>query len=153
MLLENPPENPCFGCGPNHPRGLRLQFEREGDVVRTRYAPKDDEIGWPTLFHTGLHVTVLFEASYWAALELTGKVHTATGTQQFTQERLPRTGAPFLVEARIVGRDPLRTEAKSFRQDGKPCATLASGWRPGSRAATERAGVRLPGYLLEEMDP
>lgn len=151
--LENPDENPCFGCGPHHARGLHLTFERDGDVVRTTYVPKEDEIGWPGLFHTGLHYTVVFEAMYWAALTLTGTVHSVTGPQTFDQARLPRVGVPFTVTARIVGRDPLRLRTESMMEGGKACATAEATFRPVSRASVERTGLRVPGYLLDEMDP
>jgi len=168
--LENPDENPCFGCGPQHARGLRLRFARDGDSITCTYTPKPDEIGWPGLFHTGLHFTTLFETCYWAALELTGQVHVADGPQLFDQKRLPRVGAPFTVRARIVdpqidettrpagrvgihSRDPLKIIAESATAEGKPCARLEVGMRPGSRAATERAGILLPDYLLDSMAP
>ena len=152
MKLENPAENPCFGCGPRHARGLHLAFERQGDEVVCTYTPQADEIGWPGLMHTGLHFTTLFEASYWAALELTGKVHVASGAQTFDQQRLPRVGLPFTTRARIVGREPLRTVAESTSAEGKPLARLKSAWKPASRTGTERAGIQLPAYLTDEMD-
>jgi hypothetical protein len=94
-ILENPDESPCFGCGPRHARGLRLSFEREGDAVRTTYEPKADEVGWPGIFHTGLHFTVLFETCYWAALELTGQVHVLSREPAtFQQDRCPAWGSP-----------------------------------------------------------
>jgi hypothetical protein len=156
--LDNPPESPCFGCGPRHPRGLRLAFERRAlpdrEEVACTYTPKPDEIGWPGLLHTGLHFTVLFETSYWTALTLGGRIHTATGPQVFDQARLPRVGAPFTARARLVaGEGPLRVRATSETAEGKPCATLETTWRPASRAAVEKAGLRLPAYLLDEMEP
>ena len=115
--------------------------------------PKEDEIGWPGLFHTGLHFSTLFETSYWAALELTGKVQNVTGASTFDQARLPRTGKPFTVTARIVSREPLRVRAESVNAEGKPCATLETTWTPATRSSIERARLTLPAYLLDEMDP
>ncbi|HUR68002.1 MAG TPA: hypothetical protein VM370_02060 [Candidatus Thermoplasmatota archaeon] len=151
--LENPPENPCFGCGPEHARGLRLAFARDGASVVCTYTPKPDEIGWPGLFHTGLHYTTLFEACYWAALELTGQVHVASGAQTFDQQRLPRVGAPFTTVARIVAKDPLRLVAESVSAEGKPLARLEVGMKLASRVGAERAGIVLPAYLTEQMAP
>ncbi|MHB8585556.1 MAG: PaaI family thioesterase [Thermoplasmatota archaeon] len=154
--LENPVDSPCWGCGPLHPRGLHLSFEREGDAVRTSYVPKTDEVGWPGLFHTGLHFAVLFETCYWAALELTGRVHIASGTHQFHQARLPRVGRPFVSVARIVGAEGstmIRVRAETTNADGKLCGWLEAGMQKASRAAIERAGVVLPQYLLDQMDP
>lgn len=169
--LDNPPENPCFGCGPEHARGLKLSFERIGDEVRCTYTPKPDEIGWPGIMHTGLHFTALFETCYWAALELTGQVYIASGEQTYVHQRLPRVGVPFTVRARIlnasadpsgsslaalapvVSRGPLRVVAESATAEGKPLGKLTGGFSLASRAQTERAGIKLPEYLTEQMAP
>ena len=149
--LENPVESPCFGCGPAHPRGLRLRFEEsvgEGGVpeVRTRFTPKPDEVGWPTVFHHGLHFMVLTEVSYWAALALTGKVWVMAGPATYSAERLPRVGVPHVGRACIVDRTPDRlvVRATTATETGKPCGSLESPWRPARRAEAARAGIPLP---------
>ena len=158
--LENPSESPCFGCGPNHLRGLKLQFEQgmgAGGVpeVRTTFTPKADEVGWPTLFHHGLHFLVLNEVSYWAALTLTGKVWVLGGPATYSVERLPRVGVPHLARARIVEQTPdrLTIRATSETDRGKPCGSLVAPWRLSSRAAVERARIPLPDYLLADLGP
>ena len=158
--LENPVESPCFGCGPLHARGLRLRFEQvDGEdgvpEVRTTFTPKPDEVGWPTLFHHGLHFLVLNEVSYWAALTLTGKVWVLAGPATYSTERLPRVGVAHVARARIVERGPdrLMIRATSASDQGKHCGTLEASWRPASRAAVERAHVPLPDYLLPDLGP
>lgn len=160
VSLENPPENPCFGCGPGHRRGLRLSFEKRAaedgtDEIVCEYTPKADEIGWPGLFHTGLLFLVMMETSYWTALTLGGRVMTLDGPATFEQRRLPRVGETFRTRARIAGRDEagLRVACTTAREGGKQHGTLESTWRPASRSAVERSGITLPGYLLEEMEP
>ena len=158
--LENPDDSPCFGCGPHHARGLRLAFERavadDGvDEVRSTFTPKADEVGWPTLFHHGLHFLVLNEVSYWAALTLTGKLWILSGPTTYTAERLPRVGVEHVARARIVerGDGTLRIRATTSTRGGKPCGSLEGPWRPASRAVIERAGVPLPEYLLPDLSP
>lgn len=151
--LENPRENPCFGCGPEHPRGLHLTFEREGDVVLCRHTAAPDEIGWPGIMHTGLHMTVLFETCYWAALELTGKIHVANGEIHYVHERLPRVGVPFVCRARVITREPLKIVGETATAEGKPLGRIEIGFKPASRAGIERSGVKLPQYLLDDMMP
>ncbi|MGA8710723.1 MAG: hypothetical protein WB786_05785 [Thermoplasmata archaeon] len=160
VALENPPENPCFGCGPHHPRGLHLGFRQEladdgTPEVRGEFTPKPDEIGWPTLFHHGLHFTVLYEASYWTALTLGGKLWVSHGPISYTTERLPRVGARYTVAARISAREAsgLRIVARTASEHGRPCGALESAWRPASREVIQRAGIPLPEYLLREIDP
>lgn len=158
--LENPPENPCFGCGPQHPRGLRLRFEEvrgaDGEPeVRTRFTPRSDEIGWPTLFHHGLHFTVLYESSYWAALTLGHRLWVSEGPITYTCERLPRVGVGHTATSRVLRRssDILYVRAKTETEGGKPCGLLESTWRPAQREVLRRAGVPLPGYLDSELGP
>lgn len=152
-LLENPPENPCFGCGPHHARGLHLAFERDGDAVVCRYTPKADEIGWPGIMHTGLHFTVLFETCYWAALEMTGKVQVADGPISYVHQRLPRVGVPFTARARVVSSEPLKIVAESTTHEGKALGRIEVSFKAASRAGVERAGIKLPQYLLDDMAP
>ena len=158
--LENPPEGPCFGCGPNHPRGLHLKFERRAavdgiDEVVCEYTPKADEIGWSGLMRIGLLFMVMMETSYWAALTLVGRVHTASGPVAFEPMRLPRVGRPFRSSARLVSqeREDLRIACVAEDANGKRHATMTSGWRRATRSGVERAGLSLPDHLLEDMDP
>jgi hypothetical protein len=158
--LENPSENPCFGCGPQHPRGLRLSFERttleDGtEAVRTEFTPKADEIGWPGLYHHSLHFAALYEASYWAALTLGGKLWISVGPITYDSQRLPRVGIGHTATARIVksSDEHLEIEAISATRLGKPCGVLRSSWIPASKATIDRAQIHLPDYLLAEVGP
>ncbi len=159
-LLENPPESPCFGCGPNHARGLRLTFERVAaadgvEEVVCAYTPKPDEIGWPGLMHIGLLFLVMMETSYWAALTLGGRVMTSHGPVTYDMLRLPHVGRTFRARARIerTEGDGLRLRCTAEDGNGRPHATMESTWEPASRAAVAKAGLALPGYLLDDMDP
>lgn len=158
--LENPAENPCFGCGPRHPRGLRLRFERStaadgADEIVSTFTPRPDEIGWPTVLHHGLHFLVLYETSYWTALTLGGKLWVSHGPITYTTDRLPRVGVAHVARGRLVAAEPgsLTVEAASATREGKPCGTLRSSWKPASREAVDRAGIPLPEYLRAELSP
>jgi hypothetical protein len=160
IALDNPADSPCFGCGPGHARGLHLSFARGkgtdgSEEVICDYVPKSDEIGWPGLMHIGLFFMVMMETSYWTALTLTGKVMTVSGPTTFDPVRLPRVGIPFRTRARITSRDPMGVHilCSSEGSTGKSHGTLESNWRPASRSAVERAGLSLPPYLLEDMEP
>lgn len=158
--LENPEESPCFGCGPRHPRGLRLRFERriapDGvEEVVSEFTPRPDEVGWPTVFHHGLHFLVLNEVAYWAALTFTGRLWTIVGPATYAADRLPRVGRPYVARARLEGRTPdrLSIRATTAATDGRSCGTLEATWRPASRAVVERAGIPMPEYLREALGP
>jgi len=158
VALDNPPENPCFGCGPQHAHGLRLRFDREVGAdglpeIRTEFTPRADQIGWPGLFHTGLHFAVLYEVSYWTALTLGGRLMVSTGPGTYEHRRLPRVGRAHRAVARLgpSGTEGREVLAFSETTDGKPCGSLRTFWRPIGRAEVERAGLALPPYLWEEI--
>ncbi|MGI0071115.1 MAG: hypothetical protein ACRECT_03480 [Thermoplasmata archaeon] len=151
-------ENPCFGCGPRHARGLRLRFERgtgpDGVTeLRTTFTPRADEVGWPGIFHTGLHFTVLYEVSYWTALTLGGRLMVNTGPATYEHLRLPTVGRLHLARAHL-GPSPgglLSVRAATETESGKPCGTLGTSWRGIEPGEVEKAGLQLPPYLLDEI--
>ena len=158
LALENPPDNPCFGCGPRHPRGLHITFEKTAGTdgvpeLRTLFTPQADEVGWPGIFHTGLHFTVLCEVSYWTALTLGGRLMVSTGPGTYSHRRLPRVGRAHFARARlgpVVG--TTRTvRASTETWEGKLCGTLETSWRLIERSEVDRAGLHLPEYLLSEI--
>jgi acyl-coenzyme A thioesterase PaaI-like protein len=67
-------ESRCFGCCPDHPTGLRLPFEKHGDVVRTRFFPKAGaHEGAPGILHGGLALTMADELAAWVLVGLVGR--------------------------------------------------------------------------------
>jgi hypothetical protein len=137
-----------------------LQFEQEVGPdgiaeLRTSFTPRPDEIGWPGIFHTGLHFAVLYELSYWTALTLGGRLMVSTGPGTYAHQRLPRVGRPHVGRARL---GPMVGTTRTVRAltetlDGRPCGTLETSWRVVERAEIERAGLDLPEYLLSEIPP
>ncbi|MBM4357286.1 MAG: hypothetical protein FJ096_04175 [Deltaproteobacteria bacterium] len=65
-------EQPCFGCAPDHPTGFHLEFEREGDAVRTRFVPSPHHQGPPGILHGGLVTTLADELAAWTIVALKG---------------------------------------------------------------------------------
>jgi hypothetical protein len=153
--LENPLESPCFGCGPRHRRGLRLSFERRGNEVWCIHTPRRDEVGWPGYIHPGLHYMVLRETSYWGALELGGKVHRSGGKSVFLEFDSPPVGSPFRARSRILKRTRrgLHMFTLSESLKGHRYGKFESFYAPAKKSAVKRAGLKLPRYLLEDMDP
>ena len=71
-LDPNPfgPDQPCFGCSPDHPIGFHLRFARDGDEVVTRFTPGPQYQGPPGIMHGGLVTTLADEVAAWAVIGL-----------------------------------------------------------------------------------
>ncbi len=67
------PGQPCYGCGPDHPHGFRLRYERDGDEVVTRFTPGEQHQGPLSVMHGGLVMTLADETAAWAILATLGK--------------------------------------------------------------------------------
>jgi uncharacterized protein (TIGR00369 family) len=56
----------CFVCGESNPAGLKLRFETDGHLVRTRFVPRAEHIGFRQTVHGGLTAALLDEIMVWA---------------------------------------------------------------------------------------
>lgn len=155
VKLENPLENPCFGCGPRHRRGLRLSFERHGIEVWCVYSPGKDEVGWPGYPHPGLHYLILRETSYWGALALGGTLHHCGVTSVLREVDSPRVGVPFRARSHIARRTRrgLHMVTVSESVKGQPYGRFEAFYEPVKRSNVVKAGLKLPEYLFEDMEP
>ncbi|HKA91520.1 MAG TPA: PaaI family thioesterase [Haliangiales bacterium] len=104
-------DQPCFGCGPNHPQGFRLRFEREGDEVVTRFTPGPFHQGPPGIMHGGLVATLADEVGAWTVVLLREKFG-------FTAEVAGKLLRPVRVGAEVVGRGRVIRETRRVLRVG-----------------------------------
>jgi acyl-coenzyme A thioesterase PaaI-like protein len=65
-MRELPHTHSCFVCGESNPLGLKLRFETDGHLVRARFVPRPEHVGFKQTVHGGLVATVLDEIMVWA---------------------------------------------------------------------------------------
>ncbi len=91
----------CFGCSPDNPIGLRLNFHLEGDAVVSEWSPDDNYQGWMNVLHGGIQATLMDEIAGWLVL---AKLGTAGVTSKM-EVRLLKTAhmnrAPFRLKAEL----------------------------------------------------
>lgn len=67
--LRNPwigmKEYHCFGCCPDNPEGLKMEFFEEGDDIISYWHPQQHYEGWVGVLHGGVIATLLDEACGW----------------------------------------------------------------------------------------
>jgi acyl-coenzyme A thioesterase PaaI-like protein len=98
-------DQPCFGCGPSHPIGFRLRFERAGDQVLTRFVPLDVHQGPPGIMHGGLVAALADEIGAWTIVGLLGKFG-------FTAQIEARLRKPVRIGAEVIGRGRIAGEER-----------------------------------------
>lgn len=95
------PGQPCFGCSPEHPHGLKLSFTPTEDGVQTRFLPGELHQGPVGIMHGGLVMTLADEVAAWAIISQLGKF--GFTTQAICRFVAPvRMGVELLATARIT---------------------------------------------------
>jgi uncharacterized protein (TIGR00369 family) len=65
-VRELPHTASCFVCGERNGSGLNLRFETDGKIVRAKFLPRPEHIGFKQTVHGGIIATVLDEIMVWA---------------------------------------------------------------------------------------
>jgi len=64
----------CFGCSPDNPIGLHMEFFEDGDDIISFWRPQEHFQGWVGTMHGGILATIMDEAAGWV---VTRKLQTA----------------------------------------------------------------------------
>jgi uncharacterized protein (TIGR00369 family) len=97
--LKNPyasfPGYSCFGCSPNNPSGLHMEFFKEGDELVCKWDPKDHFQGFHDILHGGVQATMMDEIASWVVFVM---LDTAGVTYQLNT----RFRKPVLISKGII---------------------------------------------------
>ena len=55
----------CFGCAPENPIGLHMDFYEDGDDIRCFWIPQTHYQGWLGVLHGGIISTLIDETAGW----------------------------------------------------------------------------------------
>ena len=108
----------CFGCGPDNPIGLKLNFEWDGTTARAEFTPSEVYQGWTGFLHGGIMTCILDEALCYAAF-FTGVI-SVTARMQARLKRLASIGEPLIITSSIARKTKrlIETRAAISLKDG-----------------------------------
>lgn len=69
----------CFGCAPNNPFGVKMEFHEEGEDIVSCWQPKPEYQGWFNTLHGGIQAVLLDEICGWVVMR---KLQTAGVTSK-----------------------------------------------------------------------
>jgi hypothetical protein len=143
VALENDEANPCFGCGPQNPRGLRLSFRRIGDRVETQFLADVTMEGWPERLHSGILYTAMLETANWTVFGITGRIGIPVRTSALSLHRWVPTGTGIRIAGRAKNTGPssLAVALEASTSDGQVVANLDRDFvLPNRREFLEKMG-------------
>ena len=155
LALENDPRNPCIGCGPDHPTGLRLAFRREGDIVTTTFVASGRFQGWPERLHSGILYLAMQETANWTVYGLRGRVGVPVRTGALDAKRWIATGETLVLRGRLTSSavDSVKAEIEAADEQGNVVAMLERDYEfLGRDAFLKRMGYEtVPAALADAL--
>ena len=150
--LVKHPKNPCFGCGPAHPKGLGLSFLKDGERVIGSLEVTMDLQGFPDRLHSGMLYAALIDAAKWTVIGLRNRMGVPIRTSALSTRRWGLVGERLTLVGRIT-RSSLRTVTVKCEAGDQNRALVASLERDFEILPRQQFMVRL-GYdkLPESLD-
>ena len=123
--INNPflegPEYDCFGCAPNNPLGLALEFFEDGDEIRSTWKPREHFEGFKGVLHGGIQAALHDEIASWV-------VFVKLGTAGYTQNLSVTYLAPVM-----VSKGPIQLRSRLQHMDGNKANILTKIGRASCR--------------------
>ena len=60
----------CFGCSPDNPMGVKMEFYEDGDEIVSFWKPKPEYQGWLDTLHGGIQAVLLDEICAWVTSKM-----------------------------------------------------------------------------------
>ena len=115
----------CFGCSPNNPIGLQLEFWTDGDVTMAKWLPRKSLEGFMDILHGGIQATLLDEIASWA-VQTQCKTVGVTSSMEISYRRpvMISTGEITLrATIKEAGTRLAIVETELLGNDGRICAS------------------------------
>ena len=131
-MKELPHTHSCFVCGESNAIGLRLRFATDGNIVRTRFTPRPEHIGFKGVVHGGIIATLLDEIMVWACAVRTKKFgYCAEMTVRFQKPLRPNEEVIATAELAANRRDKIfEAKAELKNQAGELLASATGKYLP-----------------------
>lgn len=115
----------CFGCSPEDPFGVKMEFYEDGDEIVSFWHPSAYYQGWIDTLHGGIASTLLDEIAGWV---VTRKLQTTGVTSRLNVRFLKpvsTTETVITLRARLVEmkRNLAFIEARIINAEGEVCTT------------------------------
>lgn len=115
----------CFGCAPENPCGVKMEFYEDGDDIVSQWQPNGDYQGWFNTLHGGVQSVLLDEICGWVVMR---KLQTAGVTSKMETRYLrpvATNDGPVNLKARIKEqrRNIVLIEAELFDAHNQLCTT------------------------------
>ena len=143
----------CYGCDPNSPQGLRMEFYENGDEIVSVWHPRPEYQGWVNTLHGGIQATLADEISSWVVLRKFQTIGVTSKMEVRYLRPVRTTDAWIDLRARVgeQRRNLVRIDVRIANPDGELCTQASCTYFlfPKERARTD---FHFSGCDVEETD-
>jgi len=114
----------CFGCSPDNPIGLKLQFREEGEYVVANWEPGEHYQGWNNILHGGIQASLLDEIGSWFVFARMKKGCVTSRLDIKYRRPVPTNRGTLSLKAKLKNEHSriIDIEVSLFGPDGKLCS-------------------------------
>jgi uncharacterized protein (TIGR00369 family) len=97
----------CFGCSPDNPFGLKMNFTEEGEFLISEWQPSSHLQGYLNVLHGGIQVTLMDEIASWTVYV---KAKTGGVTSSLNVD---------FIKPVFINKGPITLKSKLIKSDGR----------------------------------
>ncbi len=131
----------CFGCAPNNPFGVKMEFYEDGDDIVSHWQPSAHYQGWLNTLHGGIQSVLLDEICGWVVMRKlqTGGVTSKMETRFLHPVSTNDTLLTLRAHVKEQRRNIVLVEATLTNSAGTVCSTALCTYFafPAEKARTE----------------
>jgi uncharacterized protein (TIGR00369 family) len=131
----------CFGCSPNNPAGLRMEFFDEGEYICCHWKPIKAFQGYKNVLHGGIQVTMMDEIASWVVQAKLGTAGVTSKLQTKFFKPVYMTEDKVILRAKVheIKRNIVVVEAGIYNASNELCSqSLVSYFTVNTELAKEK---------------
>lgn len=139
---NNVPGYNCFGCSPNNPIGLHMEFYEEGDDIVSVWHPNTNTQGWIDTLHGGIQAALADEIASWVVFRKLQTTGVTASLNMRYKKSISTLEDHITLRARLLSmrRNLADIEVQIFNEKDELCASAQAVYFTASQAKSQADG-------------
>lgn len=119
------PHYNCYGCSPDNPHGLHMEFYEDGDDIVSVWHPTYDSQGWIDVLHGGIQAALSDEIASWVVFRKLQTIGVTGKMEVHYHKAISTKDSHITLRAHITEqrRSIVNIEVTIYDAAGKLCTT------------------------------
>lgn len=96
----------CFGCAPNNPIGLKMEFFEDGEYIITQWEPSSLYEGYHNVLHGGIQATLMDEIANWVIIHKLKRTGVTNSMEVKYLKSVYLNQGKITVRGKVISEDP-----------------------------------------------